>query len=637
MTNLGAIAWGRSPNITGSIAYEYQRSGADMLYKIKVTIDKLPRTDSRFGYPIYVSVSLDGAAKVSGATIKSASPSYWSAPLEYETGWLTVSNKGNGTTALSVRLYSGSGTSRDQSYGYSLYVVPAASNATVGALTMGQQGTITVAKAMASYTHTIECYFGSAFVTVCNKSAATSVPWTPSIELAKETPNSATKSGILRIITYSGNEEIGRKDISVTLSVPASAGPIVDSITIAPETENEWIEERGGYAQGYSKAKVTVTAHAQYGAKLYNIVTTCDGKTYSGDTITTDFLPAGNVELTIVTKDTRGLATTQKRTISVAEYKPPVIASLEYERGKLNGSWAADDSGDDVRITLDAALFLEGNTSDVSVWYDGGTRQEKTGVSGPVTFYFVGFGTDETEQVQVQLVDALGTTVTKSITIPTVSVPVNLNMDLPGIGIGKVAEIENTIDIAWDVILRGKCYAQATGDAGTITATSYEITKIPLKSWVTAPNAGLSLTEDGGVRIEKAGVYRIGGSVYLTGGANVGMSCFIRKGTDFDGALEITSNIRSATWSGGVSAPPCIVAADVGEVVYLAARPLGYDATVYTNNVVTFLTLELLSGTAAGNASIVPGALPSENYYVTRPELDAAIAAAIGSVENGRY
>ena len=71
--NLGSIVWGSGPNITGSIAYDYQRSGADMQYKVKVTIHTLPYSDSYFGYPIYATIRLDGTAKVTGHRIKAAS------------------------------------------------------------------------------------------------------------------------------------------------------------------------------------------------------------------------------------------------------------------------------------------------------------------------------------------------------------------------------------------------------------------------------------------------------------------------------------------------------------------------------------------------------------------------------------
>ena len=52
---------------------------------------------SYFGYPIYISLYLDGDCAVSGGTVKAASPDRWSSAIEYDSGWITVSGKSGGT------------------------------------------------------------------------------------------------------------------------------------------------------------------------------------------------------------------------------------------------------------------------------------------------------------------------------------------------------------------------------------------------------------------------------------------------------------------------------------------------------------------------------------------------------------
>lgn len=118
--------WGSGPTIYLSIAYDYKRDGASMLYKIKVYDIKLQYSNSYFGYPIYGKVYLNGSSTASASTtIKNASPSQWSS-LSWETDWLTVSNKTTGSTALTVTIYSGSGESRTQNYSYTLPIIAAA-------------------------------------------------------------------------------------------------------------------------------------------------------------------------------------------------------------------------------------------------------------------------------------------------------------------------------------------------------------------------------------------------------------------------------------------------------------------------------------------------------------------------------
>ena len=64
---LDSIRWGGVPQIGVSFGYESQRSGSSMQYRIWVTIDPLTGA-SYFGYPIYLSVYVDGSGVTSGYT-----------------------------------------------------------------------------------------------------------------------------------------------------------------------------------------------------------------------------------------------------------------------------------------------------------------------------------------------------------------------------------------------------------------------------------------------------------------------------------------------------------------------------------------------------------------------------------------
>ena len=69
-----------------------QRSGSSMQYRIWVTIDPLTGA-SYFGYPIYLSVYVDGSGVTSGYTMKAASPNRWSSAITYNSGWVTVTGR----------------------------------------------------------------------------------------------------------------------------------------------------------------------------------------------------------------------------------------------------------------------------------------------------------------------------------------------------------------------------------------------------------------------------------------------------------------------------------------------------------------------------------------------------------------
>ena len=117
-TALDSIQWGGVPKIGVSFGYDSRRSGSAMQYRIYVTVAPLTGA-SYFGYPIYLSVTVDGGSVCSGQTLKAASPSRWSSAIEYDSGWVTAAGA-VGTAPLGIRLYSGSGSARDDSYGLSL-------------------------------------------------------------------------------------------------------------------------------------------------------------------------------------------------------------------------------------------------------------------------------------------------------------------------------------------------------------------------------------------------------------------------------------------------------------------------------------------------------------------------------------
>lgn len=120
-TTLATVNWGTDPAVPVTISYDSQRSGTSMRYCIRVSLAPMTGGNS-FPYPVYLGLTLDDSAEVSGYAVKAASPGQWSSAIIYDSGWVNVSGKTGGTTALTVRLYSGGGSSRDAVYSYDLPV-----------------------------------------------------------------------------------------------------------------------------------------------------------------------------------------------------------------------------------------------------------------------------------------------------------------------------------------------------------------------------------------------------------------------------------------------------------------------------------------------------------------------------------
>lgn len=471
--NLGSIVWGSGPNITGSIAYDYQRSGADMQYKVKVTIHTLPYSDSYFGYPIYATIRLDGTAKVTGHRIKAASPSVWEEALVYETGWLTVSGKSSGTTVLSVNLYSGSGEDRDKTYSYALYVVPAASTMTFDAFTMGSAGTITVTRSGSSYTHTISYTFGEASGTIVTKSVGTSISWTPPIDLARQIPNATQSTGVLRIDTYSGSTRIGSKEYSFTLYVPASIKPTA-ALAVTLVNDNSVIDGWNVCVKGYSKLSYTVTASGAYGATIQSCRFTFAGNTVTGSSGVVAVNSAGTFTPSVEVTDSRGRSVSVTgNSVDVYDYNAPTIAQLSVQRCNAEGTIQNEGTYVCVQGAFHVGASVGGRngvTAKCRYREIGGSWSNYTAIEDTGAVVGGSMPATKTYEMEIAATDSIGETKTVYAIIPTAEVALHLRDGGKGAAFGKYAEKE-ALECAWDAYFDKNAQVDGTLKAGTLETT----------------------------------------------------------------------------------------------------------------------------------------------------------------------
>ena len=490
--NLGNIAWGSGPNITGTIAYDYQRSGADMQYKVKITVNSVSGA-SYFGYPIYTSLRLDGTSKVSGHQIKAASPSQWTAALVYETDWLTVSGKSSGTTALSVNIYSGSGESRDYTYSYSLYVVPAASTMIIPAITLGSVATLKITPAVSGYTHTIKYKFGSASGTVgSEKTSNTSVSWTPAITLAQQIPNAASGTGTLTLETYSGTTKIGSRDYTFTATVPASVKPAVSSVVLSDE--GGYLTTFGDYVQGKSQLRLKATATQAHGSPIKSYTFIVDGKTSalaSAET-TVDLLNAGTIPVVVRVTDGRGrVSADYSTTITVLPYAAPQISALGVSRCKSDGT--LDAAGSYALVVFSGSISPLNNINAATwrVQYRKESVESWTDASFTVSSKYSplnaqkivsGIVANSPYVFRISATDTVtGTVYSVEVPIPSGYAFLRTNAELNGLSLGKEEVKENALCVAWDMEIDGNLKV-----GGTLTVDGETPEEIAARTMPTA-------------------------------------------------------------------------------------------------------------------------------------------------------
>ena len=315
-TALDSIQWGGTPKIGVSFGYDSRRSGGDMQYRIYVTVAPLTGA-SYFGYPIYLTVYVDGDCVDSGYTLKQASPSRWSGSIEYDSGWVTAAGA-MGSAPLSIRLYSGSGSTRDDSYGYALPVERVESigdfTLTAGDAVIGQAGTLTVTRPGYGYSFAFRYALGSAggsiaagdLKTVNSSSGRVVYQWTVPEALAQQLPESTWGTGTVTMQVYSGGTLVGSLSAPFTAYVPETMRPEV-TLETAVVNDNAAVQGWGVCLQGVSRMQYTAEATAMGGASVQEYRFRFAGQEITGASGTTGAVGiSGTLTPVVTVTDSRG-------------------------------------------------------------------------------------------------------------------------------------------------------------------------------------------------------------------------------------------------------------------------------------------------------------------------------------------
>lgn len=359
---------------------------------------------------------------------------------------------------------------------------PSLSAATVE---MGKSVTINTPAVNNAYRHTLRYSFGSASGTIAT-GIASSVSWTLPVSLANQIPSATTGSGTIYCDTYSGSTLLGTKSVSITLTVPGSVVPSAGTLsaTLAEDTSGT-----GLYVKGMGKAKLTLSgASGAYGSRITSYTITGGGWTTTNSALTTGTLAsAGNITFTATVTDSRGRKASTTRTISVIDYTKPGVAVCDVYRCDADGN--RKKAGTYFAVEINASYSaITGNILNITARYKKqsessyGTAMNVTN-NGKTVIGGGSIGASTTYDVLVTVADKYNSLLIQR-TLSTKSVLQSFKRSA-GAAIGKVAELANWLDVAWDTRIRGNLQVD-----GTISsADQYRI------KWQTIPD-GADLNDD---------------------------------------------------------------------------------------------------------------------------------------------
>lgn len=405
--------------------------------------------------------------------------------------------------------------------------------------------TVNITRAASSFTHTVVFSFGSYSKT--NTGVGTSTSYAIPTSWLNAIPSATSGTAKVTVTTYSGSTKIGSAvSKNFTLTVPSSVVPTISAVSIA-ETVSGINAQFGGFVQGKSRAKVSITAAGALSSTVKAYKTTIDGKSYTGSAPTTGLLnTSGSRTVSITVTDSRGRTASTTRTISVIAYAAPKINTFTAIRA--NGLGAADDNGTMAlaRIKFSISAVNNKNSKTYKVEYRPKASDTWTeAASGSVYSYDsnmllnINLDTDTSYDLRLSVADHFGT-VTANTEVATAFTLMDFNASGKGLAFGKVSEEENGMEIDMPLSINQYVYMggvkksneekdiyfQTTDDAQNVHncklygASGSSVTSIGC--WDTARSHGIwrylsstqNLVFDANVKVTRAN----GGDEFITSG-----------------------------------------------------------------------------------------------------------------------
>lgn len=361
------------------------------------------------------------------------------------------------------------GTLTVANVGLQLTTLQTAANISSTNTYLGQPLTITLDSYNSSYKYNIRYNWQGNTGTVATSLTSGTIQYTPPIEFANNIPNAKLHAITFYCDTYSGSTLIGTTQSVSTLTVPDSVKPTIGGLTLEETaTVMNGISTSTEFAQILSRVKATVTGAAGvYGStiKSYSITVVNQNLTLTENGGVFDYFKNNGTFIVRATvTDSRGMTSVNKDvTINVREYFSPV------------GGFSVSRSGtnkDKLTVTRNAKvapLNIGGvNKNKLSIQFKFSQRGSGVWTNSTGNANENLTSTFELINSQASLVETFSTTKSYDlimvisdkflssevkVSVGTVTIPYAVTKN--ALGVGKVPEIANSVDSAYQYYYNG--------------------------------------------------------------------------------------------------------------------------------------------------------------------------------------
>lgn len=385
---------------------------------------------------------------------------------------VNVSHNSDGTKKLSCSASFVTGVSSGTvtaTASKTLTTIPRKSTLSVANGTLRTEQTLTITEQASAFTHKIAYFCGdkSGWVlgsgetdSATSSSSALSVKWTPPLSLATENTTGTSVSIKFNLYTYTGSSGklVGLNTYTKTFSIPASVKP---SCSISVTDPTGYADTYGVYLKGLSQFKVVVTPTTAHGSAIASYSTTANGSNYTSASFTTGVLKSsGTLAINATVKDKRGRSGSASVSKEVFDYAAPSVSKLIVRRCNADGT--ENDQGGYVQVTMSASAknINDKNKATFTLKWKKTSASSYTSVvvSNSVfslsnSTYIFEADTESAYDVALTVSDGIKT-ITATTSASTAFSLMHFSKGGTGMGIGKLAEEENLLDIGIPIRLR---------------------------------------------------------------------------------------------------------------------------------------------------------------------------------------
>ena len=396
-------------------------------------------------------------------------------------GTTTVAHNENGTKSFSfsASLWSSGGTG-NISGNFTLSKIPRKSDfyvknesgSAIQSFFAGDKLRIDINKKASSFTHTLSIKYLGREETLISKTTSTSITYTTSNKIMENYMQNLRSTPIDFVLnTYEGSTRIGYVVKRLTLNVPSSAGPVINSVSVTEANQNKInIIGYSPFYQLLSDLKVSTSASGKYGASIKSVNVSLGNLSKTGSTVIFDNVNLkGNQNIKVTVQDSRGLSASTTKTVNLSPYNLPNISFFNAYRNQSNTKYAS------ARINLTATVIDNKNPLSVKVDVaEKDTNSWKNVYSATVgngafnSTISLGGGFDDFKAYDVRLIiadkfkrhQAMGN-------IPARSQPLVIGASKPVVGVGRVpTNIDKGLEVDGDICLNRAI--KPHGEAGKV-------------------------------------------------------------------------------------------------------------------------------------------------------------------------